>query len=260
MEIDIFEGISLTDAQIDKENLIIRNVAVLNKNSKNKRQYSEQALNEAVEILKGIPSYFNHSMKRDVRDLLGQFNGMRRAGDGVRGDLQLIESSRWVLDVAARTPSAVGFSINAVGRTRKDGEIEIVESILKATSIDLVADPATTKSIFEEKKMADEESKKLQEENKALLENLKKIQEENEVLVEKNKKVELKEQATKKLPQYAVTDAFIDQLTKAQNPENLIEERLNLIENVKKSIIIKGNVQKIDSVEITNKEIKEGLT
>lgn len=264
MEINFTEEILLTESQIDKDKLILRNVAVLNKISKNNRQYSDQALTEAVSVFANTPSYFNHpSGRRDVRDLLGQFTEMRRVGDSIRGDLQLIENSKWLLDVAERTPKAVGFSINAVGKTRKEGNLEIVESIVKATSIDLVADPATTKSIFEgvEKQMTLEENlKKSQEDNKLLEENLKKLREENKTLLEKSKRADLKEQATKKLPQYAVTDAFLAELTIAEKPENLIEERLSLIENVKKSIVIKGTVQKIDGVDITNKEIKEGLT
>lgn len=263
MEINFTEEILLTESQIDKDKLILRNVAVLNKISKNNRQYSDQALTEAVSVFANTPSYFNHpSGRRDVRDLLGQFTEMRRVGDSIRGDLQLIENSKWLLDVAERTPKAVGFSINAVGKTRKEGNLEIVESIVKATSIDLVADPATTKSIFEgvEKQMTLEENlKKSQEDNKLLEENLKKLQEENKTLLEKSKRADLKESATKKLPQYAVTDMFLETLVKAENAEILIEERLQLIESVKKSIIVKGSPapQQFDKFELEN--IKEAL-
>jgi len=44
-------------------------------------------------------------------------------------------------------PENVGFSHNVEARTTKQGEQVLVEEILKVQSVDLVADPATTRGI-----------------------------------------------------------------------------------------------------------------
>ncbi len=58
----------------------------------------------------------------------------------------LAEQLLWDAEHAAEN---VGFSHNVEARTARRGERTVVEAILKVQSVDLVADPATTRSLFE---------------------------------------------------------------------------------------------------------------
>jgi hypothetical protein len=50
---------------------------------------------------------------------------------------------------AEHAPENVGFSHNVLARTARHGEQTLVEAILQVQSVDLVADPATTRGLFE---------------------------------------------------------------------------------------------------------------
>jgi hypothetical protein len=51
---------------------------------------------------------------------------------------------------AEHEPANVGLSHNVLARTIRDGAITVVEAITKVESVDLVADPATTRGLFEQ--------------------------------------------------------------------------------------------------------------
>ena len=50
---------------------------------------------------------------------------------------------------AEHAPENVGFSHNVEARTARRGEEVVVEAITRVQSVDLVADPATTRGLFE---------------------------------------------------------------------------------------------------------------
>ena len=54
-----------------------------------------------------------------------------------------------ILEAAEKNPTLFGLSHNAEGRTRRDNGSTLVEEIVRVRSVDLVSDPATTKSLFE---------------------------------------------------------------------------------------------------------------
>src|SRR5690606_17000391 len=87
-------------------------------------------------------------------DRLGAIRDVKfRAGEGLFADLHynpkhpLAEQLAWD---AEHAPEQVGLSHNVLARTSRDGETTVVEAITRVESVDLVADPATTRGLFEQ--------------------------------------------------------------------------------------------------------------
>lgn len=153
---DCFEQVGLT---ADPREPILRNVKVLGFNSKNGRRYTPEAAREALALYEGCMVNFDHpstdpSARRSVRDRLGKLEGLKIVeGDGIRGNLRYnpehadAKAIRWF---AQNMPEALGLSHNAVGQgvEEQDGTFT-VHRIPKVRSVDLVADPATTKGLYE---------------------------------------------------------------------------------------------------------------
>lgn len=137
---------------------VIRGVKILGLESKNGRSYAPGALAGAVGLYEGAKVNVNHPKgsplsPRDYQDRIGSIRDVRlRKGAGLFGDLHfnpkhaLAEQLVWD---AEHAPENVGFSHNVEARTSRQGERTIVEAILKVQSVDLVADPATTRGLFE---------------------------------------------------------------------------------------------------------------
>lgn len=253
-EIRVIE--ELQEAIVDKQNFIIKNVSVLGTKSKNRRTYTEKAIDSSVRLFEGATAYCNHTEgKRDVRDILGRFENLRKeTHDGVRktkADLKLLEKEKWLLEVAEKMPKSIGFSISAVADIRKGNNEEIVEDIVSVNSIDLVDKPATTKGLFEEvqKDMAytdeekkrleklDEEIKKLGDDTKKIQEERKKLDEEKQAVEAEKKRLAIKEQAEKSLGK-AATPGFLKLLEKAENVEEAINDRKAAIEEARKGFSV----------------------
>jgi hypothetical protein len=144
--------------RIDREAGLLRGVKLLGLASKNGREYPEATLARAAALYEGAKVNVNHPKghplaPRDYQDRLGTIrNVVSRPGEGLFGDLQynpkhaLAEQLLWD---AEHAPENVGFSHNVQARTAKRGETTIVEEILAVQSVDLVADPATTRGLFE---------------------------------------------------------------------------------------------------------------
>lgn len=146
---------------VDRAAGVIRGVKVLGAISANGRIYAPQALAEAVKLYEGRPVNIDHidGGRRSYRDRIGRIVGVRLDADGIYGDLvvnpkhPLAEQLFWD---AEHCPENVGLSHDAEGRTRlSDGKV-IVEAIKAVRSVDLVAEPATTKGLFEGLAAADE--------------------------------------------------------------------------------------------------------
>jgi len=148
---------NLSESTVDKENSIIKNVALLSTQSANNREYTESCLESSKPLFEGVKSYVNHQHpkergnSRDFRDIIGGYSNIRVEEGKVYGDLQLIESEHKIkiLSMAESMPDLAGNSIQAMGKYhRKDGK-EIVEELTKIHSVDLVTNPATTGGLFE---------------------------------------------------------------------------------------------------------------
>lgn len=159
-EIHVVESLAGLNVRVDRERGIIPGVKVVGFEAKNGRYYPPETLRSAVRLYEGAKVNIDHPpvsdpmRPRGVADRFGTLKSARFVeGSGIHADLHfnpkhhLAEQVAWD---AENQPSAVGFSHNAMvkhGR-RENGRLNIAE-VISVKSVDLVADPATTKGVFE---------------------------------------------------------------------------------------------------------------
>ncbi len=144
--------------RVDRVAGVIRGVKILGLNSRNGRQYLPEALSRAAALYEGAKVNVNHpkgapSAPRDYQDRIGVIRGVEaRTGEGLFGDLYFnpkhILAEQLIWD-AEHAPENVGFSHNVQARTARRDDIVVVEEITRVQSVDLVADPATTRGLYE---------------------------------------------------------------------------------------------------------------
>jgi hypothetical protein len=144
--------------RVDRQAGVIRGVKLLGLESRNGRTYLPEALAEAAGLYEEAKVNVNHPKgnpagPRDYQDRIGTIRGVAmRAGEGLFGDFHfnpkhaLAEQLMWD---AGHAPENVGFSHNVEARTGRRGQRVVVEAITRVQSVDLVADPATTRGLFE---------------------------------------------------------------------------------------------------------------
>jgi hypothetical protein len=146
-----------TDLRVDAAAGVIRGVKLLGLESRNGRTYLPEALRQAMPLYEGAKVNVNHPRggplaPRDYQDRIGQVRGVTLRDEGLFGDFHytprhaLAEQLAWD---ARHAPENVGFSHNVEARTARRGDRTVVEAILLVQSVDLVADPATTRGLFE---------------------------------------------------------------------------------------------------------------
>jgi len=144
--------------RVDRGAGVIRGVKVLGLASRNGRTYLPDALAAAARLYENAKVNVNHPKgrpdgPRDYQDRIGLIrNVVARPDEGLFADFHfnpkhaLAEQLAWD---AEHAPENVGFSHNVQARcTRRDGRL-VVEAITQVQSVDLVADPATTRGLFE---------------------------------------------------------------------------------------------------------------
>jgi hypothetical protein len=145
------------ELRVDQPQGVIRGVKILGLESRNGRSYLPEALAAAVPLYEEAKVNVNHPKgdplaPRDYQDRLGVIRNVAARPEGLFADLHfnpkhaLAEQLLWD---AAHTPENVGFSHNVQARTSRQGDRVVVEAITKVQSVDLVADPATTRGLFE---------------------------------------------------------------------------------------------------------------
>jgi hypothetical protein len=145
------------DLRVDVAAGVIRGVKLLGLESRNGRTYLPEALRQAMPLYEGAKVNVNHPRggplaPRDYQDRIGQVRGVTLRDEGLFGDLHfnprhaLAEQLAWD---ARHAPENVGFSHNVEARTVRRGDRTVVEAIVQVQSVDLVADPATTRGLFE---------------------------------------------------------------------------------------------------------------
>lgn len=144
--------------EVDASSGVIRGVKVLGLRSRNGRSYRPQALKDAVPLYEGAKVNVNHpqddpASPRDYRDRLGTIRRVRFVPEeGLFADLHfnprhpLAEQLTWD---AQHAPENVGLSHNVTAEVRQDGDTPVVEAIERVISVDLVADPATSRGLYE---------------------------------------------------------------------------------------------------------------
>lgn len=143
---------------VDPKRPVLTGVKVLGLESANGRRYLPEAVSAALSLYEGVKVNVNHpegnpNGSRGLLDRFGRLSNVRVEGDCLRGDLKYnpkhpaAEAVAWW---AENDPGAIGLSHNAVGsgESDKDG-VFVVEKIVAVRSVDLVADPATTKGLYE---------------------------------------------------------------------------------------------------------------
>lgn len=158
MATKFFEHVESNARRIDREAGVIRDVKVCGASSRNNREYSQQALRDIAQQAEGADVYLDHDKKnpgnRAESRAWGTLRGVRLAGDEVRGDLHYIKShseTPRLLERIERGIGRLGLSIAAEGKTSQRGSRTIIEAIDKVFSVDIVAGPATTESLFEDR-------------------------------------------------------------------------------------------------------------
>jgi hypothetical protein len=144
--------------RVDRGEGVIRGVKILGLESRNRRSYLPEALAQAARLYEDAKVNVNHpkgnpGAPRDYQDRMGTIRNVNaRPGEGLFADFYfnpkhaLAEQLIWD---AEHAPENVGFSHNVEARTVRQGERIVVEAITRVQSVDLVADPATTRSLFE---------------------------------------------------------------------------------------------------------------
>jgi hypothetical protein len=147
---------------VDRAAGVLKGVKLLGLTSRNGRVYREEALARAATLYEGAKVNVNHAKggplaPRDYQDRFGRIRHVEyRPGEGLFGELHFNPKhplSEQLLWDAEHAPEQVGFSHNVLARTSHDGTQTVVEEITKVDSVDLVADPATTRGLFEQTKV-----------------------------------------------------------------------------------------------------------
>ncbi len=155
---NIREIVQSTNLSVDRQAGVIRGVRILGPNSKNRRLYTEAAIAKGRELYEGRPVNANHPSRsapdspRQIQDRIGWLKNVVIADGGYNGDLNVLNAHPFtpaILEAAERNPRLFGLSHNVEARTRRENGTTFVEEILSVQSVDLVSDPATTKSLFE---------------------------------------------------------------------------------------------------------------
>lgn len=148
--------------RVDADNGIVHNAKILGLKSRHGYTYSPRAAKEAIPLYEGAAVNIDHPNRatpgasRSYRDRFGYFKNVKFVeGDGLRGEFRFNPkhaiAPQFIWD-AQNNPKACGFSHNAKGPLTQRGNGELVcESIEAVRSVDLVADAATTASLFEGK-------------------------------------------------------------------------------------------------------------
>jgi len=263
--------------KVDRENNVVHGVKVLGLNSKNGRNYSKRAVEAAAGMYEGANVNIDHPRQpNEPRSYASRFGKLRNVSvreDGLYGDLvynpkhAVAEQFAWD---AEHSPESVGMSHNVMGTSKKSGGKETVEAITNVISVDVVADPATTQSLFESIKTNEEDDEmsldqltveSLRESRPDLIESivadLKKgdetqaLQAKVKTLTEQLDKLNAEKAAAArrasveakiteaKLPEYLVTDVFREQLLSAADDAQiarLIEDRKAIHEAAPKPV------------------------
>ena len=151
---------SSSGMEVDRKAGIIHGVKILGLVSDNNRKYMPEAVRKAKSLYEGIKVNIDHPAESgDVRSAEDRFGKLINVeyveGEGLYGDLMFLKShpmAERICEAAERNDmnDTFGLSHNAQGDGQEDDDgCFVVSSIVEVRHVDLVADPATTKSLRE---------------------------------------------------------------------------------------------------------------
>lgn len=232
---------------------VLRGVKLLGLRSRNGRRYAEAALREAMGLYEGSKVNVNHPERdplapRDYRDRLGVVRNVRfERQTGLYGDLHynpkhaLAEQLAWD---AEHAPENVGLSHNVLARTRRESDGIVVEAITRVQSVDLVADPATTAGLFEQRESTPcetglstgEPQECLERENDSLREEIKQLraQQAREQRRDLIDRLIAEQRVDEQAAGAVMSEAFVRQLMQADEAElaEMVEDRTQLVRKI----------------------------
>jgi hypothetical protein len=153
--------------QVDKANGVVHGVKILGLESQNRRRYTLECIQAARPLYEGVKVNLDHPTEpydvRSIRDRFGKLINVKATDAGLFGDLlfnpthQFAESFCWW---AEHQPDCLGLSHNAVGDGEDDEKsgLFVIHTVSEVRSVDLVADPATTASLYEHCENCEKES------------------------------------------------------------------------------------------------------
>lgn len=160
--VDLLEYQSAGKFRVDREAGVIRNVKLVGLESSNaggKRRYPRETLHRARNLYEGAAIYIDHvtdpskaAVVRSQRDHWGEARDIAERPDGLYGDIHYLKKhpqTEVILERAERFPSRVACSHSARAAVEYRQGYEIVTDIELVRSVDLVTQPATTKTLFE---------------------------------------------------------------------------------------------------------------
>ncbi|MBE3132842.1 MAG: hypothetical protein IMZ55_05170 [Acidobacteria bacterium] len=157
---------------MDRKAGVLHDVRVLGRRSMNGREYTVEAIAKAKGLYEGRAVNADHPLDptgdRSIQDRMGWLQNVRDDSTGLTADLHLLRShpmSERIFEAAERRPQLFGLSHNAEGRTHEQEGRMIVDEITDVRSVDVVADPATTRSLFESLHWEPAMKKKLKEQD-----------------------------------------------------------------------------------------------
>lgn len=136
----------------------IPNVKILGENSRNRRRYTEPAMRQAAKLYEGTAVYIDHSKDkgRSAMVRFGKLTNVKYVPEKreVRGDLVYLTKQTQMAEMLQedleRKLNFFGLSHDADGEYRFEGSTQVIESISRVKSVDLVSDPATNTSLLEQ--------------------------------------------------------------------------------------------------------------
>jgi len=140
---------------------VILGVKIVGTKSRNGYRYTVDALTKAVALYENAPVYILHpdsrEKRRGSRQLDAHFGSLKRVrvhGDGLFGDLHVRQSHHMAGVILESDGRNFGLSHNV--HVEMSGDETEVTRIVSVHSVDLVDNPATTISLFEEEDMSQE--------------------------------------------------------------------------------------------------------
>lgn len=139
--------------------------------SLNGRVYTQECLTSATPLYEGVPVYVNHdkSKPRLLEDRWGTVTKPHMKADGLYGTIEYLQSHPMtpVLEEAEAAGMNIGMSHVVMAQSREGSEgIEEVFQIDSVKSVDVVSEPATTKTFHEEEEPKEKDKEEPEEPKK----------------------------------------------------------------------------------------------
>ncbi len=134
---------------------VIRGVKIAGLRSKNGRNYPYDVLEKAAHLYEDAPVYMLHGTppdkmhnRRNHHDHFGSLKNIQMRDTGIFGDLHVKQSHPMAEFILESDGSKFGLSHNV--RVDSTSDRKTVMEIISVNSVDLVDNPATTNTLFEE--------------------------------------------------------------------------------------------------------------